>query len=141
MQNLLKQLSFLIILLCFQVGCGRKQKNIFVFNEKKPSHKISKLELPSVHGLRITKIKNQSKLLWQSINLTNKFYQLCGYNIYRFTTQSFIPRKPLNKKPVKQTYFIDASTNNSLPYYYFVRGLFKINENLLEGPSSIIVSQ
>lgn len=55
--------QLLIISLLFFAGCGRKQKNIFSF-EPEPKIRVTKLDLPAVRGLSITKKDGFPLLTW-----------------------------------------------------------------------------
>ncbi len=127
-------------------GCGRKQKNIYSF-EPELKNKFSKLDLPSVRGLTITKSPQGNLLSWLELSWGNeksvfrKYF--IGYDVFRLTSLNFIPKHPLNKKPLVETHFLDkhqahkkSVTQKSC---YLIQPIFKIDKQIIKGPSSQIM--
>lgn len=113
-------------------SCGRKNAHFFVFEKAKKTEKINKLSLPMPRNFKAVFKKNRTELTWTKPQENN----LIGYNIYRFIETGFIRRKPINKKPITKESYIDLAPPH--PACYLVRGIFHINNQSIEGPSSII---
>lgn len=131
------------------MGCGRKQRNIFSF-EPEPEIKITKLDLPSVTGLHAVKTNNGNLLTWFDLFLSKKNIQLSlrknfvGYDVFKLTKQNFIPKTPLNKKPLAETQFLDINIKDSSKadtskIFYLIQPIFKFDNQIIKGPSSQIV--
>jgi hypothetical protein len=136
--------SFILLCLAF-TSCGRKQRTLFQFPEK-VKIKISKLSLPSVRGLQVALSKKGAHLIWQPIDLKliekNAKIQLSfeGYHVYRSARGYFVPKKPITKKPIKKTCFVDASSVvQRKKYAYLVRGVFSCDQTIVQGPASQLV--
>lgn len=140
-----KNYSFIFFALLFLIqGCGRKQKNIFLFTPE-DKNKISKLDLPSVRGLTITKVNQGNLLSWFDLSFpkTNPQIQahFLGYDVFRLTSLNFIPKHPVNKNPLTETHFLDKLKmhKQNAKYYYLIQPIFKFDKQLIKGPSSQIV--
>lgn len=59
-----------------------------------------------------------------------------GYNIYRREEGGKYPLDPVNSDPVRQTIFSDFGLRNGKNYWYTVKAVARVNESLIEGPSS-----
>ena len=133
-------LPFLLLL----TSCGRKQRTIFQFPEKEPI-KISKLSLPAVRGLQVTTTDKGKHLTWYPLDISsvhNTKYDLTflGYHVYRSAQGYFIPKRPLTKHPIRDTYFIDASSSaRRKKYAYLVRGVFACENIQVQGPASQLI--
>jgi len=132
-------------LLGFFQGCGRKQKNIFNFPEKE-SIKINRVLLPPVKGLIITEEKKGNLISWRSIDLPAVYGPgkhpviFNGYNVYRLVKGRFVPKAPINKKPIKDTSFLDRTARASVHHHaYLVRAVFTIDDQIVQGVASQIV--
>ncbi len=135
-----------IIWLLFLVHCGRKQRGVFVF----PQHdkiRINKLTLPSIHGLIVQQGKDSVIVSWQPIDVAAiketkaGLPQLNGYNVYRLVKGYFVPKEPINKKPIQQTTFIDSSKQkHDIRHSYVIRAVFAVGDQIIEGPASQVVS-
>jgi hypothetical protein len=67
--------------------------------------------------------------------------QLSGYNVYRLVKGYFVPKEPLNKKPLTQTTYDDIpKKKNGIKHSYLVRAVFVVGDQVIEGPASQIVS-
>jgi len=143
--NLLSCL-LLSITLC---SCGRKQKNIFSF-ENQEFHRVNKLTLPSVHGVTAKKTPQGNLITWFALQLPTSSSNpatkyLCsqyftGYNVYRLVRTNIIPKQPCNKRPLKNTNFLDSKkVKINKPIYYLVRAVFTYNNAIVESPTSHIV--
>ena len=118
-------------------GCGRKNNNFLVFENKEKEVKVNKLTLPSVRNISLTGKPHETIISWDKIdNAAPNGGTLIGYNLYRFIKTAFIPKNPINTQIIKKNYFVDFYLDNSC---YTVRGLFKIGGKLVEGPASKIV--
>ncbi len=140
-----------LIFLFLFFGCARKQKNIFDFSEKEKV-KINKLTLPVVQFLQAEKKGNDIFLTWQKINNDFNLNEnkskvfFVGYNVYRFVDSGFVPRKPLNKRPLTLNNFCDVGVlepkgnhSSEFSYCYLVRAVFKIKDKNYQGPASQII--
>lgn len=137
----------LSILSCF-CACGRKQRNIFLFdNQDIP--RANKLTLPAVKGVKVREKSHGALVTWFPLDIpstcaaTNPYYCdkcFAGYNVYRLTRTNIIPRHPQNKRPIKATEFFDKKIPlNKKNLYYLVRAVFICNKTPVEGPVSLIV--
>jgi len=137
-----KKIFFLFVSIAFIAGCGKKQKDVFYFP---PEHKvlnINKLELGYAKNVKVLKTEAGNEILWQFAEIKNE-KEFLGYNVYKLVRASFVPNKPLNKSPIKQTRFLDEEVfqRNRLKkrkkcFCYLVRAVFKIDDKIYEGPSS-----
>ena len=140
-----------IILPFLFFGCARKQKNIFDFSEKEKTS-FNKLNFPVVNFLSAEKKGNNVFLSWQKIkddfnlNQDKSKVIFVGYNIYRFIESGFVPKNPLNKKPLVSNNFCDVNVlkfkNNNcsiFSYCYLIRAVFKIQDKVYLGPSSRVI--
>lgn len=135
--------NFAFIILLFLISsCGRKQKNIFSF-EPEVKNKVSKLDLPAVRGLTITKSNQANLLSWLDLAFTktNQNFQkhFIGYDVFRLTSLNFIPKHPLNKTPLTETHFLDKPKNRAQKSYYLIQPIFKFDKQIIKGPSSQII--
>ena len=65
-----------------------------------------------------------------------------GYNIYKLVHSLIVPKKPLNKFYIKETTFLDKNIRiekGKSCDCYLVRAVFKINDQIIEGPSSQVI--
>ncbi|MCK4650800.1 hypothetical protein KAT08_01365 [Candidatus Babeliales bacterium] len=142
-------LIFILFFLFLQVGCGRKQKNIFYFPKKEYVLKINRLFFPSVKGVKVEKIDGGNNIYWRSIQdddleIKNDV-KFLGYNVYRLVRCYFVPKKPLNKKPIENTNFLDNQIlkdeylKKQEQHCYLVQAVFKIHDRIYQGPSSQII--
>jgi hypothetical protein len=140
----------LIVSFLFFASCGRKQKNIFSF-EPDPKIKATKLDLPAVTGLSITKNDGCVILTWfdlfnQKNNAQIKALQknFIGYDVFKLTKQNFIPKHTLNKTPLTETRFVDKTRRppgkTPKKSFYLIQPVFKFDNQLIKGLSSQIVS-
>ena len=84
--------------------------------------------------------EGSTQVVWHSIDRYTDQTELIGYNLYKFAQIAFIPRKPLNKQPIKQTSYLDTSKDKKqYRYCYLVRAIFITQGKTIEGPSSKIV--
>ena len=137
-----KNYNFIFIILLFLISsCGRKQKNIFSF-EPEVKNKASKLDLPSVRGLAITKSPEGNLLSWFNLSFTKEksLFQkhFVGYDVFKLTSLNFIPRHPLNKKPLIVTHFLDKPQIHK-KICYLIQPIFKFDKQVIKGPSSQII--
>jgi len=123
-------LGSILFCCCLFTSCGRKQKNIFNFNEIK-NVKINKLSLPAIKGIGCRRTGNYIIITWHPV--THK--SLVGYNIYYVPQGLVVKKKPLNKKAIKTNAFSHKVKNHS---YYLVRGVFTLHTQTVEGPASQI---
>lgn len=126
-------------------GCGRKQRNIFHFPENEPIV-FNKLDFPVVKQVKVTQTTQGNKISWQAIKPQQFKVKECpcsvqGYNVYRLVRTSIIPKQPLNKKIIEKTMWLDTTMpKNTKQAFYLVRALFMVNDRIIEGPISLIVS-
>jgi hypothetical protein len=121
----------LILLTVFFFSCGRKNNNFLDFSKKEKKQKFNRLTLPAVQNITVKRENNIVTVQWKKIpNAT--------YDIYRFIRTAFIPKNPLNKRPLTKTYYVDNS-NPPVDTCYLVRPIFYINGKKIAGPSSKII--
>jgi len=125
------------------IGCGRKNNSFLNFEKKEKVIKVNRLTLPSVKNITLSQNQNGTHFLqWTPVASKNTQRILVGYNIYRFIQTAFIPRKPLNKQPIKENFYHDTTLHGSKTkkiICYVVRSVFKIKGKKFEGPLSNIV--
>jgi hypothetical protein len=129
----------------FVANCGRKNSNFLNFEKKEKLVKINRLSLPSVNGISVKKINSKKEYVeWQPVQEI-KNVKLLGYNLYRFSKIAFIPKKPLNKNPIKQTHYTICSSDKNFSTCYIVRAIFKValkatgKVKVCQGPASKII--
>lgn len=125
-----------VTLFLFNSGCGRKYRNIFLFNSH-DSIKLETLDFPSVRSVRVVIVDQQVCISWDHVELIDKRVTLVGYNIYRLTDAGFIPRSPRNTVPLQETVYYDDLCKK--PSFYVIRGVFIVQDRCKEGPASLIV--
>lgn len=134
-----------LIFLCLTSSCGRKQKNFLMFKEEDPA-KITKLALPAVRGVEVKKIVGGFYISWMplfSIKSPNHLKKLepnfIGYDVFKLVNAKFIPKQPINQRPVVANFFIDNKVEKNCQISYTVQPLFKFDKHVLHGPTSQIV--
>ncbi len=124
------------------VGCGRKQRNIFVFKDP-VTVKISTLDLPMIKELCIEKVSHGIKLSWSPINFQEADYpavDFCGYHVYRFTKAGIIQKNPINKQILKENFYVDLyEKHNPTATGYLIRAVFMADKQIIQGPASRII--
>ena len=146
--NLKNKNIILLIILFLMPSCGRKQKNIFSF-EPEVKNPVSKLDLPVVRGLTITKTSQGNLLSWLDLSFPQKNSLISlekhfiGYDVFRLTSLNFIPKHTLNKNPLTETHLLDKpkihKKNHTQKFYYLVQPIFKFDKQIIKGLSSQIV--
>lgn len=131
----------LFVLILFTAGCGRKRKDFFVFetNGVKP-RSLRRLETVK-QVVAVTQPDGFVLLKW--VKPTLQLYDsemFAGYNVYRLRSWGIIPRKPINKKPLIEEFFIDKHMVKN-EYCYAVSMVFTQKKEASEGPLSKIVSR
>lgn len=151
--NYIVKFFYLICLLILFSNCGRKPRNIFLFDEQKYTFRINRLSFPAVKNLRLDTTKN--RLCWDAITqtkieLTPQTTKKCqdkgnkprskfiGYNVYRFAHIAFIPNDPRNLKPIKKTHY-KVKPSKKYRWCYVVMGVFECQGRRFEGPTSQII--
>lgn len=140
-------IRFVILFLLLLSGCGRKQKNIFDFTEKKTVYRVDKFDLGFIKGIQVKKTDQGSFITWNSLVSEKKEYKkdFIGYNVYRLVRSSLVPKKSLNKKPIIHTNFMDKEVLLLSPdlkqksYCYVLRPVFLIEEQIYLGAISQVV--
>jgi hypothetical protein len=133
-----------ILIFCFS-GCGKKQKNIFDFTQKKINPKINKFELGFIKGITAKKTTSGNLITWNKLKTNKKHINnFKGYNIYRLVRSSIIPKKSLNKKIIENTNYLDQEIF-LLPddfkqknYCYVIKPVFFIENKIFLGITSQI---
>ncbi len=154
-KSCVKKLVMFFVVILLAPGCGRKQKDIFHFPEKKIVVKVNKLSLPAVRGVTVTKTVEGNRISWRTVLGAEKFLvakasineaerELVGYDVYRLVKASIVPKKPLNKFVIQQTEFLDTQILEEdfiepPPYYYIVRAIFKVSDQIVQGPASQVM--
>ena len=144
--NSISCIIFIAIAIILLPQCGRKKKDIFSFPAYTKNIKVNKLELPAPQEISIVKTNNANVISWSKIdNQKGMFLQknhsikILGYNVYRFLKNRFIPRNPINKKPVAENSLTDFYANKKHHFCYLVRAVFSVDKQILEGPASQII--
>jgi|GEM_PF-1459816 hypothetical protein len=127
--------------------CGKKKKNIFSFNEHQKKEKINRLSLPSPQNIKYEENENGIFITWKKINKENiptfqneNTPKILGYNVYKFLKTRFIPKHPINKKPIPNNSFLDTTSESTKNHFcYAVRAVFLIDNKELEGPLSQVI--
>lgn len=132
--NRIKLLSFFALVILLP-QCGKKRRNFYVYEQEDSSLKINKLSLPAIKEIKLNKTAEGNHISWTSPKQKHK---LLGYNIYRFRKGKFIRKKPFLKTSIKKTAFIDKVKSNTR-WCYLVRGIFEVQKQVVEGPTSKIV--
>jgi hypothetical protein len=139
-------LLFAIIIVFVFPSCGKKQKNIFIFDEKPPQKKIKSHTLLAPTAIKAEKNKDEIKISWYPLekksSYEEKMGKIIGYNVYKFSEKQPIPRSPVNKEPIKTTFYLDRTKKHllyNLSSYYMIRGIFFIDTQIIEGPGSQII--
>lgn len=132
---------FLIVFLPLLIGCGRKQRSIFVFPSEKSSF-FHKLEFRAPKILSVKQINNVTLIKWLEPELPKHVsgVRLIGYNVYELTQHGFIPKNPCNDSPITGTSYQKAHFYCHSPQYA-VRALFDVEKKVYEGPLSNIVKK
>ncbi len=143
-QTKLKLKFFILILVISISGCGRKKRDFLSFDSKQETEKVNRLTLPAIKGFGYKKNcldpDSQLELSWNAPDFVEKNRTLIGYNVYKFTTTSFVPKKPINRTPLKTTFYQEKLNRDSHKNVCFlIRALFLIREKTVEGPASQIV--
>lgn len=129
-------LFFVCLSLVMQVGCGRKPKNILAFGTTDRQQKKTKyIFYPTIKNIELTPTNIGINLSWKPI----EHEHLEGYNVYRFSRTTFIPKNPLNKTPMTTTTFTDSHPPKTYVAHYVIRAVFKKENKHVEGPTSQIV--
>lgn len=123
----------MIGLLCTAAACGRKQRNVFVFDDVQ-SFAINKLALGVPKIIEAKQVEDGNQIRWMAPVLQDDRVCLVGYNVYRLTPQGLIPKKPLNIHPCSTLFFIDKNGGRS--NLYMVRAVFSAPNFNKEGPVS-----
>jgi hypothetical protein len=140
------RITGLLLIVIFFAHCGRKQRNVFNFPVKETA-KINRLSLPAIRGLKVFKDKGgNTQLTWLAINdadllLTNgKKPRLVGYHVYRLVKGHFVPKQPITPQPLEKPEYIDPLTRKNKKHRcYMIRGIFKIEGQIIQGPASQVV--
>lgn len=123
----------------FIAGCGKKQRNLFVF-ESQPKIKFHTLDLPPIKGISLSVKDNIHYLNWFPItqeHLPDIHVTFEGYSVFQTTKAGVVHKKSLNKEPLKEACFLRDINKKSTGY--MVRGIFKLHKELLLGPASRII--
>ena len=143
----LKSIFAILALLLLFPCCGKKQKNIFVFNESPSQKKVKCCSLPAPTAISAMQENTGIKISWNPVgkkikNPDNTPIDVLGYNIYKFSSKQPIPHSHLNDKPIKSHFFLDSTVDHlqyKLTPYYIIHGIFSVNGITVEGPGSQII--
>jgi hypothetical protein len=127
------RIACMISVLCVLAACGRKQRNIFIFDDTQ-SFSINKLALGVPRIIEVKSVEDGNLIRWMAPVVTDDRISLVGYNVYRLTPQGLIPKKPLHTHPCSALVFIDK--NGSKSNLYVVRAVFSAPSFSKEGPVS-----
>ena len=140
------RLTIIVFFVCLLSSCGKKQKDIFRFNQKK-TLKVNKLSLPNIKNANVKVEGRQRIITWSPLydtyattNYGKQNAVIVGYNVYPLTRTATIAKNPLNKTPLPKSLFIhtvDTYTKNVSSYT--IRGVFKVDGHLIQGPASSII--
>lgn len=128
---------FLVVSVVFFSSCGRKQRTIFLFDEKPVVH-VNKLAFPAVRSLTAVALQDGVYIHWDPIKGPFEYHAtLVGYNIYKVTDRHFIGKNPLNLAPVEHPQFWDRKKRKAGSCRgYIVRGVFLVEGTKVVGPAS-----
>lgn len=142
----MKILRYLFLFLVLLNGCGKKQRNIFDFSEKKVDFKVNKFNLGFIKGIQVKKTHLGNLITWNFLDISSEYKDdFIGFNIYRLVRSSLIPKKTLNKKPIIQCQFLDkeilslSSEFKQEFYCYVACPVFFIEDKFVFGAMSQIV--
>ncbi|MFH1461334.1 MAG: hypothetical protein ABIF12_00080 [bacterium] len=142
----MKILKYLFLFLVLLSGCGKKQKNIFDFYDKKVVSKVNKFNLGFIKGTNAKNTVSGNLITWNFLDISSEYKKsFVGFNVYRLVRSSLIPKKALNKKPLIQNQFLDkeilslSSELKQESYCYAVRSVFFIEDKFVFGAISQIV--
>jgi predicted small lipoprotein YifL len=101
------------------------------------SNKVQRkfLPPPAAPVLRGTSSPTGVKLEW-TVPPQPEAGKIVGFNIYRSESPETIPPYPINKEPVKGTLYEDQSVVLGFHYFYTVRSVAKVADELVESVSS-----
>lgn len=146
------KVSIILFLIILFFGCGRKQKNIFHFPSDKPTLQVNKLYFPAVQGLKVIRTMQGNVLSWQPVKNLKEIQidakekvtvEFMGYNVYRLVNGFFVCKKSVNEFLIKDLQFLDSKVleKNLIGQHhsYIVRAVFKVNDKIIQGPSSQVV--
>ncbi len=139
------RLPWIIVLIMIQGSCGRKQKNIFLFDQQEPKEKIACLTLPCPYTLSATKSNNNWVISWDDCKKefeTHPAYKkidFLGYFIYPVTSFDFIAKKPYNSNPYTDTSFVIPEKDSLLFKKVCIRTVFHDKQKMYFGPYSKII--
>lgn len=140
-----KSSIIICISLIILTNCGKKQNDIFSFQTQTKTVKINKLSFPAIKQVKVHKTSTGNNIFWEHITKKTNNAYLHGYNIYKFTQKSFIPKKPINNIAIQKNSYLDTTTLDPIickkqhKVCYLVRALFNVNGKIIEGPSSQIM--
>jgi hypothetical protein len=127
-----------ILILLVTNNCGRKQRNIFSFHQEETSKKTV-FDFPSPKEFKVSKTKDGTNLTWAPLSLKiSESTVFLGYNVYRLNKEGFIPKKPLNSIPFKDTTFPIATKFGQQKTFFMIRGVYRVKNKTIEGLSSQI---
>jgi hypothetical protein len=124
----------------FLLGCGKKNKHIFSFqNEEQQRKRIPLFTLPLIENISLSSDQGDRILRWNAL-LTPLTYagervDLHGYNLYTFNDVSFIPKMPFFTQEC-----LYKPAGDAVNTYYIVRGVYVFQGRYIEGPSSKVIS-
>lgn len=138
----------LYIFLCASVfaGCGRKQRNFLYFPPEKTLN-LTKLDLPAVKGIKAQKTDLGIHISWNPLFTSKMASEIrcleknfVGFDLFRLENNAtFIPKKPINTKPITTNFFLDKSGKSSEHATYSIQPIFKFETQVLRGPSSQVI--
>ena len=134
----LRIMGVVVAIALMATSCGRKQRNVFNFVEH-TQPKINRFILPSVKGVQAQRHGKDVYITWRAVEAPHDVVGV-GYNVYRLAQGRFIPKVPLNKKPITDTQFIDKHHRRHGAYCYVVRAVFRVQNQTVQGLTSQVVS-
>lgn len=131
----------------FFAGCGRKQKNFLYFPPEKTLN-ITKLDLPTIKGIKAQRTNIGTHISWvplftdkTPLNIKRFEKNFVGFDLFKLANNAtFIPKKPINKKPITTNYFLDKQINKSNYAAYTIQPIFEFDNQIIHGPSSQIIT-
>ena len=141
--------SLLGLLLILLPSCGRKPKHLFSRKEVHSKINAHRLTLPAVQDVSAAPSDEYVLVSWHALpqpitELARPHERvtlgpeplLQGYNVYRFATDGFVPKAPLNSEPITTTTCLDTKDRGNHKWHYLVRGVYLVHGRTVQGPMS-----
>lgn len=114
-------------------GCARRKSLLDDFQPKKSVLSTNRLTLPAVRWCRVQQKAEGLEVSWASCQSSQV---PVGYAVYRWRSDLFIKKTPLNVCLPSEHLFIDTTADDSADFCYMVRAIFEHEGIRVEGPGS-----